>query len=617
MLLLSVESESGAVLTYRLQKPQITVGSSSKNDVVVRMPGIGDRHLVIFNTPNGLTFVTVDRQTVVLNGERRSRGVLSPGDRLRLGGSTLVLQGADDSPPEPKSAAATGGQASPARPTRPAPETFSIVSDSLGLTQSRTAILDLLLDPPADLLHRLVAVLRDALPSVEVGIVIPCDGDRPVVLASSWTGAFPRLRPGLSHELAVPGQYAVLATQEGETAFLGILAPRREVSAIMVARPLGALGSEGITLLGEVARLLGLRWKEIEQGDTVFSGWELEARHRLELTLPGSSQAIQVLRAGMLSAAHGDDPVLICGAPGTGRTEVARILATLGSVSGRSLVIFEGRAAEPSVLRAELFGPLGYPSMGQDANGCIARARGGVLVARNIEAVSKAVQEEIASFIAAELREPLSTSSIRWIVTCGEDPLALVQQGKLVSNLFMLFSRRMLRVPRLSERREDLPLLVASLIRKAAEEQNKTTRGISLECLNALLSKTYTGELRELVGEVNRLVTATPDGEMVRCSGLDLHGAAATQAVAGVSQELIDVLSSDNLKQVVPRVEQILIDRVMRRVKGNQSKGARILGISRGALIAKLKEYGVPDYRYLRRHEAGRRKSAGSNSLRE
>lgn len=601
MLLLSVESESGTVLTYRLQKPQITVGSSSKNDVVVRIPGVADRHLVIYNSPNGLTFVTVDRQTVVLNGERRARGVLSPGDRLRLGGSTLVLQGADDSGREPGSATATHGEVPPSRAARPAPDTFSVVSDSIGLSQSRTAILDLFLNPPADLLHRLVAVLRDALPSAEVGIVVPGDGDRPVVLASSWTGAFPRLRAGLANELAVPGRYAVLSTQDGETVFLGIPGPRREVSAILVARPLGALGSAGMTLLGEVTRLLGLRWGEVERADTVFSSWEIEARHRLELTLPGSSQAMQVLRAGMLSAAHGADPVLICGAPGTGRTEVARILATLGPVSGRSLVVFEGRVAEPSVLRAELFGPLGYPSGEHDNNGCIARARGGVLVARNIEAVSKAVQEEIASFITAELREPLSTSSIRWIVTCGEDPLALVQQGKLASNLFMLFSKRMLRVPRLHERREDLPLLVASLIRRAAEEQNKTTRGISLECLNTLLSKSYAGELGELVGDVNRLVTATPDGEMVRCSGLDLQGAAANQAVAGVSQELIDVLSSDNLKQVVPRVEQILIDRVMRRVKGNQSKGARTLGISRGALIAKLKEYGVPDYRYLRR----------------
>ena len=93
MVHLSVESENGAVLTYRVAKTQITVGASSKNDVVVRSPGVGERHLVIHRNRDLFTFVTVDRQTVVLNGERRARGVLNPGDKLRLGTMTLVFRG--------------------------------------------------------------------------------------------------------------------------------------------------------------------------------------------------------------------------------------------------------------------------------------------------------------------------------------------------------------------------------------------------------------------------------------------------------------------------------------------------------------------------------------------
>lgn len=58
---------------------------------------------------------------------------------------------------------------------------------------------------------------------------------------------------------------------------------------------------------------------------------------------------------------------------------------------------------------------------------------------------------------------------------------------------------------------------------------------------------------------------------------------------------------TDDLKKIVDAVERGVIDRAMRRVEGNQSRGAEILNISRGSLIAKLKEYEVPDYRYLRR----------------
>ncbi|MEP6992947.1 MAG: helix-turn-helix domain-containing protein [Acidobacteriota bacterium] len=63
---------------------------------------------------------------------------------------------------------------------------------------------------------------------------------------------------------------------------------------------------------------------------------------------------------------------------------------------------------------------------------------------------------------------------------------------------------------------------------------------------------------------------------------------------------------TDDLKKIVQTVEREVIDRAMRRVEGNQSRAAQVLNISRGSLIAKLKEFGIPDYRYLRR-ERGRR----------
>ena len=58
---------------------------------------------------------------------------------------------------------------------------------------------------------------------------------------------------------------------------------------------------------------------------------------------------------------------------------------------------------------------------------------------------------------------------------------------------------------------------------------------------------------------------------------------------------------TDDLKKIIESVEREVIDRTMRRVEGNQSRGAQLLNISRGSLIAKLKEYAVPDYRFLRR----------------
>jgi DNA-binding NtrC family response regulator len=547
--------------------------------------------MVIQRSGSAFTFVTAERQTVVLNGERRSRGVLNPGDRLRMGSVTLVFRGE------------VGGQVAlveePSTPvTKPQPqrgaEALLVRPEPGGFAQPRQRLWQVVSQGGPQRTHQLVSLLHEAIAEGEFALLIPREGGGPgaegAVLASFWTGPLPHISPAILRELAILGKYVVMEeSKDGATAFLPVRTPAGTLVALLLARPLGALGDEGVAFVAEAARLLGLFW------DASFANWELEARHRLEALLPGTSQAIQVLREGLLQAARGYEPVLICGAEGSGRTEVARLLATLGPVAGRRVVIFEGREASLESLRQELFGPSGTPTFTGAMGGLLGQARGGLFVVRNAEKLPEPLQMELVGVLKVLAQEPLSANSVRWVATCAEDPLALVQQGKLSSAFFLLFSQRMLRVPKLEERREDLPLIIASLLRQVANEQGKQVRGITVECLNALLSRSYPGQMADLVGELRRLVAATGDGEMVRCD----PQVAAARGAAGV--EGAELLANDNLKELIPQVEQLVIDRVMRRVKGNQSKGARILGISRGALIAKLKEYNIPDYRYLRR----------------
>jgi len=83
---------------------------------------------------------------------------------------------------------------------------------------------------------------------------------------------------------------------------------------------------------------------------------------------------------------------------------------------------------------------------------------------------------------------------------------------------------------------------------------------------------------------------------------LTIPTAPAEAATAPSASETEVILrQTDDLKKIIESVEHEVIDRTMRRVEGNQSRGAQILNISRGSLIAKLKEYTIPDYRYLRR----------------
>jgi pSer/pThr/pTyr-binding forkhead associated (FHA) protein len=82
--------------------------------------------------------------------------------------------------------------------------------------------------------------------------------------------------------------------------------------------------------------------------------------------------------------------------------------------------------------------------------------------------------------------------------------------------------------------------------------------------------------------------------------------AAPPAASQDVSEAASVLRQTDDLKKIVETVEREVIDRAMRRAQGNQSRGSQILNISRGSLIAKLKDYGIPDYRYLRRQRGKR-----------
>ncbi|HHQ48170.1 MAG TPA: hypothetical protein ENK19_04720, partial [Acidobacteria bacterium] len=354
-------------------------------------------------------------------------------------------------------------------------------------------------------------------------------------------------------------------------------------------------------LLAELARLLAVHWERVERSTSLYGKWEAKATRIIEDRLVGTSNAINVLRAGVLKAARSFDPVLISGPVQSGRSTIGFLIASLHPTGELPVHVFQGRPGDETALRKELFG---------DGDGGIeglySRARGGVLLIRDVQLLPVGLQREISARVQEDMSRAYGPS-VRWMATTGNDVLALVQEGSLDGDLFTAFQSHLLRAPSLAERREDLPLIIVSLLNQLAEEQGKTIHGIELETLNSLVSHAYDGEIGELVAELRRLVSATPDGEMVHGTvPLDpsrYANSAPVTVEGGAAQP--NILLEDDLKVVISSVERLIIDRVLRRTMGNQSRAARELNLSRGALIAKIKEYEIPDYRYLRRNRRG------------
>jgi len=606
MLTLAIDPGDGSELRYDLAKEVVSIGASSSNDVVLRSPGVAPIHFVIRRTGESVTFLGQPRQIVLLNGERRSRGVLTEGDRLRIGTATVVILGTTEETME-LDGKDVGSSAV---------EQTAVGLESEAVDQVRTRAEVVLYNEPKRLAkarRQLLEVFQigpeaDLVSSLQAFLAIVFEGRRTMLawldqqgvfqpIVSNWTGAVPQLPARTFAELAHGDRVGLLRGSNREALIYPVVVGGSDSRIYLLAETGEESREEDRTLLAEVAAMIAVHWARVEGSSELLGEWEADARVNLESRLPGTSPAVRDLRERVLSASRSSDPALISGRVGSGRAYLAALIASLRPTGKPWIRVLQARGGDESALRVELFGS--GTTIG--ARELAARAGGGVVVVRSIERMSIPLQAELAVMIGKDQGSGYG-SKVRWILTAAESCEALMADGAIDQGLFDYAARNLIRVPTLEERREDLPLVIVRMLETVGDEQGKEIPGIALETLDSLLGYSFEGQMSELLSELRRLVSATPEGEMVRGSvrrAFVGSGDAVGDEIEGV--DAAAVLGEDDLKVVIPAVERLLIDRVLRRSLGNQSKAARELNLSRGALIAKIKEYEIPDYRSLRR----------------
>ena len=606
MVTLVIEGKGGSQLTYQLEKQSVSLGASSNNDVVLRLPGVAPQHLVFQRNGKVFTFLGQNRQVVVLNGERRSRGVLKVGDKIRIGTATVIFKGGDEGETDVKVIKGiydrvTGDESEPASSGVEEKERSEVVlfREPHQLSDARTQLVEMFRSRVrSDLVPSLRTFFATVFTDRKALLALTDDEGNFQPVISQWEGDLPRLPARTFTELASAGRYAVLRLAGQLLLVYPVDRGPGLPNAVVLVETTPEDREEDRELLGEFARMLSVHWDRVERSTLVYGEWVKKAQQSLETHLPGTSQAVHILRDSVGAAARSASPAMLSGPVGVGRMFLANLIASLRPGGEPPVRVFQARADEDAALRVELFGAEGESereSLGQ-------RSRGAVVVVRDVHLMTPSLQRELAAAVTQDLDSAFGPS-VRWIVTTGEDAMALVNEGILDVTLFRLFDRHLIRIPSLVDRREDLPLLIVRLLERVGAEQGKEIRGIELETLNSVLDYTFDGQMTELLGELRRLVSAAQDGEMVR--GLVPRRAFAGQGTRAEEAEEIyaSLISVDDLKVVIPGVEELIIDRVLRRVKGNQSLGARTLNLSRGALISKIKEYKIPDYRSLRRNQ--------------
>ncbi len=310
----------------------------------------------------------------------------------------------------------------------------------------------------------------------------------------------------------------------------------------------------------------------------------------------GRSPAILALYDELRLLVAGDLPVLVEGETGVGKEHVARTLHLSSPRSSKPFIAVNCAAIPAELLEAELFGIEKGVATGVVArDGKFRQADGGVLVLDEVAEMPLSLQPKLLRALQEGEISPLGARlpvkvDVRVIAMTNTDLLARVREGKFRNDLYFRLNGYRLRVPALHHRRADIPLLVEHFLRRFANEVGKPIRGLSVKALRALVQAPWEGNVRELEHEVRRLVYLCPEGGTIDSSLLPpeiLH------PVVPHDPRDLEVAADLTLERQVEALERRLVTIALARAKGNRSKAAKLLGISRNGLALKIERLGL------------------------
>jgi DNA-binding NtrC family response regulator len=293
--------------------------------------------------------------------------------------------------------------------------------------------------------------------------------------------------------------------------------------------------------------------------------------------------------------------VLVAGEPGTGKELVARAVHRTGPRRDRRFIVFScSPEAGDALLESDLFGHErgAFPGAIETRIGAFEQANGGTLFLDEVAAVPLTVQERLLRAIERGETQRMGAGEVRrfdvYVLAATSRNLAAeVAARRFRRDLFDRLNALRLDLPPVRERRDDLPLLAASLLQAWATMMRRQVSGLTTAAERALQQTAWPGNVRELKDVLERagsMSDARLLGEREVLAALAaVSGGTVNRRVPDAGEiEETDLLSSAQRRQ---------IERVLKRVGGNKTEAARLLGISRRAL-----------YRWLERLELTPRK---------
>ena len=311
-----------------------------------------------------------------------------------------------------------------------------------------------------------------------------------------------------------------------------------------------------------------------------------ETRFRYD-EIAGRSEPMRAMLKLVDRVTASDVPVLLSGESGTGKELVARAIHANGPRSARPFVSENCGSVPETLLESTLFGHVRGAFTGASSTraGLFDVADKGTLFLDEIGEMPLSMQTKLLRVLQnGEVRpvggEKVHAVNVRIIAATHRDLEAMVAAGTFREDLFYRLDVVAVRVPPLRERREDIPLLVAHFVEKHARDRKpKVTRA----AMDRLVAFPWPGNVRQLENEIRRaLVLADDRIDVGELSDDIARGGPEAAREAGLG-----------LKARVDALEAQLVKDALSRTKGNQTRAAEILGISRFGLQKMMRRLGI------------------------
>jgi two-component system nitrogen regulation response regulator GlnG len=362
----------------------------------------------------------------------------------------------------------------------------------------------------------------------------------------------------------------------------------------------------------DVPDMLGLIKQAIDAGYCMRSPVEVDATPG-KLSgdaIIGQSKGMQAVYKAIGRVSQTDATVLIRGESGTGKELVARAVYQHGLRSDKSFLIINCVAIPENLLESELFGyeKGAFTGAAQRHIGKVEQANGGTVFLDEIGDMPLNIQAKILRLLQEKNIERLGGEEtipvdVRIIAATNKNLEQAILEEKFREDLYFRLKVVTIELPRLRDRREDINGLIAYFMIKFSNELRVDNPGIQKEALAILNQYPWPGNIRELSNLIQKLLifnrgapisavdlepifNKTVNRELPAASGL-----AAVQA--WVRQSLAQKSDQPRFDSFIDTLSEIVVVEALKKTNGNRSRAAKLLGVSRPTLHAKIDKYKI------------------------